>query len=131
MKAKWETEKNSIGKVQKLREELENANAELAAALQALFTTSPRNAIKKSKAGDKEVDLTSMVRSIKSVYDTASGEIRISALLSAGMADHLNPELLIKAAKDRGIILCGNPAKETYSILRTHVYTEDGTTEFR
>ena len=29
MKAKWENEKNSIGKVQKLREELENANVEL------------------------------------------------------------------------------------------------------
>ena len=32
MKAKWENEKNAIGKVQKLREELESANAELEAA---------------------------------------------------------------------------------------------------
>ena len=114
-----------------MRFHLENASPSLAEDLQSLFTTSPLNAIKKSKAGDKEVDLTAMVKSIKSVYDPASREIRISALLSAGMADHLNPELLIKAAKDRGLILCGNPAEETYSILRTHVYTEDGVTDFR
>ena len=31
-KAQWENEKNAIGKVQKLREELESANAELEAA---------------------------------------------------------------------------------------------------
>ncbi|MBQ9132391.1 MAG: TIGR03960 family B12-binding radical SAM protein [Clostridia bacterium] len=110
---------------------LENASVELAANLQTLFTTPPLNAIKKTKAGDKEVDLTTMVKSIKSIYDPASGEIRISALLSAGMTDHLNPELLIKAAKDRGILLCGNPSNETYSILRTHVYLEDGITDFR
>ncbi len=35
MKAKWENERNSIGKVQKLREELENANAELEKAQRA------------------------------------------------------------------------------------------------
>ena len=114
-----------------MRFQLENADAALADRLQALFTTSPLNAIKKSKAGDKEVDLTTMVKSIRSVYDPASGEIRVSALLSAGMADHLNPELLIKAAKERQLILCGDPSKETYSILRTHVYFSDGITDFR
>ena len=66
------------------------------------------------------------------IYQSAHPhQIRISALLSAGMTNHLNPELLIKAAKDRGLLLTGDPAEESYSILRTHVYLSDGVTEFR
>ncbi len=111
---------------------LENASESLAQELQTLFTTSPLPMIKKTKSGDKEIDLIPLVRSVKAVYDKAHPDtLRISAVLRAGMKDHLNPELLIKAAKEKGLILTGPPAKETYSILRTHVYLEDGKTEFR
>ena len=109
-----------------------SASATVAQELQALYTTSPLNMTKKSKSGDKEIDVCTMIRKINTVYnEDRPSEIRISAILSAGNAEHLNPELLIKAAKDRLGILCGNPAEESYTILRTHVYTADGVTEFR
>ena len=108
------------------------ANAETAQKLQALFETSPLNMVKKTKSGEKEIDIIPMIKYIKVVYnDDRPDEIRISAILSAGNTVHLNPELLIKAAKDRLGILCGDPAKESYSILRTHVYLSDGVTEFK
>ncbi len=105
------------------------ADATVANKLETLYTTAPLYMTKKTKAGDKEIDITSMIRSVKAV--ACKDEIRISAVLRAGSAEHLNPELLIKAAKDQLGILSGDQSKETYSILRTHVYLEDGKTEFR
>ena len=106
--------------------------AETANQLQTFYSTSPINMTKKTKSGDKEIDISALIRKINVVYNKdRPGEIRISAILAAGNTEHLNPEMLIKAARDRGLILVGNPAEETYSILRTHVYLEDGKTEFR
>ena len=108
------------------------ADADMASKLEALYTTSPLNMTKKTKSGDKEIDITTMIRRIKAVYNAdRADEIRISAILSAGSAEHLNPEMLIKAAKEHLGILSGDPTKESYSILRTHVYLSDGCTEFR
>ena len=110
----------------------DGANADTAKALEALYTTSPLLMTKKSKSGDKEIDIVPMIKKIRAVYDPAApNRIRLSAILRAGTAEHLNPELLVKAAKMHLGVLSGNPAKETYSILRTHVYCEDGVTEFR
>ncbi len=110
---------------------LPTASSDLAQALQTLYTTSPLLMTKKSKSGDREVDICAMIKKINTVYNPAHPqEIRISAILSAGNTEHLNPELLIKAAKDRLGILESDPAKESYTILRTHVYTADGVTEF-
>ncbi|MBQ9773758.1 MAG: TIGR03960 family B12-binding radical SAM protein [Clostridia bacterium] len=105
------------------------ANASLATQMQALFTTSPLTVLKKSKSGEREVDLIPLIKEI-TVTSPADGCIHINALIAAGNTEHLNPELLIKAARDRLPILCGDPAHETYSILRTHVYCADGVTEF-
>ncbi|MBQ9784102.1 MAG: TIGR03960 family B12-binding radical SAM protein [Clostridia bacterium] len=106
-----------------------DADASLAQKMQALYTTSPLNMIKKSKSGEREVDLVPMIREV-SVTSPTVGVIRINAVLSAGNTEHLNPELVLRAARERLGILSGDPAKETYSILRTNVYTADGVTEF-
>ncbi len=108
----------------------EHADEGTAKALQHLFETSPLTMTKKTKSGDKEIDIIPMIRRIK-VVSTESGELRISAILAAGGSEHLNPEMLIKAAKAQLGILSGDPTKESYSILRTHVYLADGVTEFR
>ena len=105
---------------------------ETAKKLEALYTTAPLFMTKKTKAGDKEIDIIPMIRKIKAVYNPErSGEIRISAILSAGSHEHLNPEFLIKAAKDHLGILSKDPMQERYTILRTHVYLDDAKTEFR
>ena len=111
---------------------LEKADADLAKALEALYTTSPLTVTKKTKSGEKEIDIVPLIRSVKVTYDPQKPQdLHIRAILSAGSESHLNPEFLIKTAKERGLILTGDPARETYSILRTHTYLADGVTEFR
>ena len=105
------------------------ASAEVAKQMQKLYETSPLLMVKKTKSGEKEFDLIPWIRSIRVEY--TEGEMRMRACLSASEGSYLNPELLLSAAKERLGILSGDPAKEEYSILRTHVYFEDGKTEFR
>ncbi len=107
------------------------ADGEMAKRMQSLFETSPLCMVKKTKSGDKEIDLIPLIRRIK-VTDRGDETLHISAVLSASSSgDYLNPEMLISAAKRELGILTGDPAKEEYSILRTHVYLSDGESEFR
>ncbi len=105
------------------------ATPEMAARLQALYTA-PLLMMKKTKSGEKETDLQPMIRSVAVTCPTP-GTLHINATLAAGNERHLNPELLIRAAETHCTLLSGDPETEQYSILRTHVYLSDGTTEFR
>ncbi len=105
------------------------ADEKIATRLQEFYTTAPLVMTKKSKSGEKEVDLIPMIRDI-SVHAEHPDEILIKAILSAGTTEHLNPELLVTAAKEKCGILTGDPATESYTILRTNVYFSDGVTEF-
>ena len=108
------------------------ADAEKAKELQTLFETSPLRMTKKTKSGEKEIDLIPLIRKIKVTSNPERpDQIHISAILAASGSEYLNPELLISAAKRECGILSGDPAKEEYSILRTHVYQADGMTEFK
>ncbi len=109
--------------------DLPEADETLAARLQALYTTSPLNMVKKSKSGEKEVDITSMIREMQVTLE--DGKLVLNTVLSAGNTLHLNPEMLITAARESLGILTGDPTRESYTILRTNVYLEDGVTEFR
>ncbi len=110
----------------------EGACEEKANELQKLFETSPLTMTKKTKSGEKEIDLIPLIQKIRVTYNPdRAGQIHISAVLSASGSEYLNPEMLITAAKRECGILSGDPAKEEYSILRTHVYAADGVKEFR
>ena len=110
----------------------DGASSDVADSIRALFAGQPITMVKKTKSGEKEIDISTMIRKIGVVYNSdRPGEIRMSAILSAGSAEHLNPELLIKAMKDKLGILSKDLSRESYSILRTHVYLADGVTEFR
>lgn len=106
------------------------ADRTLAEALQTFYTTSPVTVTKKTKSGDKEIDIVPLIRSVE-VASPEDGLITIRARLRAGSNDHLNPELLIRAAKEKFGILSGDATKESYTIFRTEVYCEDGKTVFR
>ena len=108
------------------------ASAELAKRLQALYTGGNLIMTKKTKSGDKEIDIAPMIRRIKVIFDDEKqGRLHISALLSAGSAEHLNPEMLIKLARTHEGILLEDNVDELYSILRTKVFCADGEKEFR
>jgi radical SAM-linked protein len=96
--------------------------------MQAYLTTSPLMMDKKSKSGIRQVDITTMIRSLTATL--VDGELRIAATLCVSGADYLNPEYLIRALRDKFGILPEGDVVSEYTILRTKVYLADGKTEF-
>jgi hypothetical protein len=83
------------------------------------------NLVKKTKSGEREIDITALINSVCAEYDKQSGGIRIKAVLSAGSDNFLNPEMLITALKSRVGIMSGDPMQENYSIVRTKALTKE------
>ncbi len=104
----------------------EGASQALADAMAQTLTTSPLNLIKRTKSGEKEVDIVPLIRSVSLSFDPTTGNIRLEAVLRALSTEFLNPEMLITGLKQKNGILGGDPSKEWYTILRTAVMTEDG-----
>ena len=88
----------------------------------------PLTMMKKSKSGEKEVDILPMIRSLDVSFDEGDS-ICIKAMLAAGCQENLNAEYVIEALRTRLGILPKNasPAASWYRILRTGFYCQDGT----
>lgn len=103
----------------------EGATKETAARLKELLTVSPLNVIKKTKSGEKEIDIVPLIKSCDVGF--CDGVIIMSATLSSSVGEFLNPELLITAIKRECGLLSGDPTKEWYTIMRTSVRCADMT----
>ena len=99
----------------------------MAERIQKLLTTSPVNLVKKTKAGEKEIDIIPMINDIGVRYDNDSDTLKITCTLSAASAEYLNPEMLITAMKKNIGVMSGNPAHEWYTIMRTELLKSDMT----
>ena len=86
---------------------------------------------KKTKSGERELDIMPLVRSLSISYEQGDGTICMDALLSAAGESYLNPEYLMTAIKEKTGFLSGDLSKESYRILRTEMYVEDGKTVFQ
>lgn len=99
-----------------------------AAAINRIFAPDAEPIImtKRSKSGDKEVNILPMIHSVKAV--AADGLIKIRATLRAGNTENLNPEYLIKAMRDQLGILPedGSTEEVWYRILRIGFHDEKG-----
>lgn len=104
------------------------ANEELAEAVQQTLTTSPLHLVKKTKAGEKEIDIIPLIYSVNSEYNKENGSIDIKAVVSASSTEYLNPEMLITGLKMKLGILSEDPIEEYYSIMRTELLKENMTT---
>lgn len=93
---------------------------------QALQT--PMLVTKKSKSGEKEVDLLPSVKS--ATVALLDGEIKIDAVLCAGTGNYASPDLLITALRKKTGILSGDVLAERYTILRRAVLLADAKTVF-
>lgn len=102
----------------------------LAEKISALFGSSPLNMVKKTKSGEREIDIIPLISSLSAEYDVSCGVIRIRAILSAATESFLNPEMLMTAMKERLSVMAGDPATEWYTIKRTRSLRED-MSEFR
>lgn len=109
----------------------EGADAALAAKCADILSSSPLNITKRSKSGEREIDLAAMIGRCDIKFDEKSATICIRLLLPADSANFTNPELIIRALTEHAGILSGDVTREHYSILRTQLYFDDGITVFR
>lgn len=98
-----------------LKSPIINGDTEKKAA--ELFS-SPVMMIKKSKSGEKEVDITSFIKKIS--FSAQDGEMKICAILSAGSTENLNPEYIVSALKNAGLF--ATDTDFSYRIMRNKVY---------
>lgn len=92
----------------------ESISRETDIAATALFAA-PIIMTKKSKSGEKEVDITNFIRKIE--FSAVDGELTVNAVLAAGATENLNPEYIVTALKTLGLGEC-----PVYSIMRNRVF---------
>lgn len=109
----------------------EGADEALAGRVRALFSAKPLMMFKHTKSGEKEVDISPLIRRIEVSFDSKTSLLRLTALLSASSENYLGPEMLVTAMKDSLGILSHDPMTEAYTVFRTGVYLADGETPFR
>ncbi len=107
----------------------ENGISAHAEAIEKLNETSCIMALKKTKSGEKEVDILPLIKKLQVKCGETGDDIYINALLNVNADTYLNPELLISVLKSRFGILSDEDS--WYSIMRTATYLEDGKTLFR
>ena len=105
--------------------ETAGACEELAQKAKKLFE-SPILMEKKGKAGVKEIDITTMIKSLDVRCDEAADRIIMDAVVSAGQAETLNPEMMVTALRENLGFLSGNILSEHYSIMREEIFNLNG-----
>ena len=93
-------------------------------AIRQALTESPLLLTKKTKSGEKEIDILPLIQSVS--VGTEEEGFRISTVLRATSAEYLNPEMLVTGLKKRLGILSKDPSKEWYTIMRIGLMTENG-----
>jgi radical SAM-linked protein len=102
------------------------ASNEMAEQIQKALTTSPIILTKKTKAGEKDIDIIPLIASVRTEL-SKDGSIDIETTVSASTSEYLNPEMLITGLKNKVGILLGDPTEEYYSIMRTELLKRDMT----
>ena len=87
------------------------------------LTNSPLTVIKKTKSGEREIDIVPLIKTADVVME--NGIIHITTTLNASVDEFLKPELLITGLKQKCGILSGDPTEEWYSIMRTALRKAD------
>ena len=106
-----------------------NASPELAEKINEFFASSPILMTKKTKSGEKEIDITTNIHALKATFCGECGKIKICATLTAG-SESLSPEFLMAALRKYEVLPEASLAEESYSIMRLRVIANDGK-EFR
>ena len=104
-------------------------NKELLDKLLSCVDSDTLNVIKKTKSGEKEVDIIPLIK--KFDVRLEDGKIVINALLGANADSYLNPDLLLEALNSSTGILDADEDKIRYTIMRNAIYYKDGETEFK
>ena len=101
-----------------------DVSPETAGKIEDLFR-SPVVMMKKSKSGEREVDITTLMKSLRA--EAGDGTLTVTAVTAAEQANYLNPEYIVQAV-EREFIISGE--RGWHVITRTKLFCEDGVTEF-
>ncbi len=93
------------------------------------FLKEPIVITKKSKSGEKQVDILPLIK--RSDIRFENDAVIIDAMLSCDSANYLNPEYIVKAVAEKFDINFEKVDTEYYSILRYNVKLCDAVTDFR
>ena len=96
------------------------SDKELAKKAEKLLTTRPLVMKKRSKSGEREVDILEFVKSVEAEQGDS---LKITVVLTAGEGS-LNPEMIVSALRENLGILTTD--EESYTIMRTNLYFADG-----
>jgi len=99
--------------------------------LKAIASQSELNVTKKTKSGEKELNIIPLIGKFDAELLADENKIVINALLSANSDSYLNPELLLSALNRECGLLSAEPDKISYTIMRNATYFKDGVTPFR
>lgn len=102
----------------------ENITSELVDKCNEALSAQEIKVMKKTKSGERELDIKPMIKSASAVLD--GGKIRIDCILSADSERFLNPEYLVKYLRGRvGILSSENLLSESYTVLREKAFLEN------
>ncbi|MBQ8746325.1 MAG: TIGR03960 family B12-binding radical SAM protein [Clostridia bacterium] len=86
---------------------------------------SPVVMLKKSKSGEKEVDITTLIRDLRARYDAQTGTVVIEAITASSAQNYLNPSYIVDAiAKESDLITDDTWHEITREALLTENFTE-------
>ena len=101
------------------------ADAALAARCEALLNAKPLTVFKRSKAGDRDVDVSPCILSATAGL-TDEGSIEILLTLAAEGGAFLNTDYLLQYLREQAGILSGDPLTEAATVLRIALTSVDG-----
>ena len=81
---------------------------------------------KRSKSGEKEVDICTFIKSIEA--KSVDGHVEMNAVICAGNENNLNPELLVEAIKKYLGVFGSDSTDEYVTIMRNRMLDEEGKT---
>ena len=78
---------------------------------------------KRSKSGEKEVDICSFIKSIEAKH--VDDHVEINAIVNAGNESNLNPELIVDAIRKHLDVMTINDVTECVTIMRNRMLDEE------
>lgn len=103
------------------------ASEAAAAQIRTLFAA-PVLMMKKSKSGTREVDITTLIRSMQVSFEAENGTIVVEAVTANDSVNYLNPEYIADAIAQKTDLISTDSWHET---VRLTLLLADGETEFR
>ena len=102
------------------------ASAALADECAARLTDRPMVVLKKTKSGEKDVDISGAILQSEAAYDKQGECLRLTVRLAAEGGNFLNPDYIIKYLQKTVGILEAPVYEEWYTVVRTHLFGQNG-----